>query len=97
MVPALRERAEAPNLRRAEEQDALVSVSHLQATAWPHTEPCVPKVVVEIEFEGRVRAAIRCVHGGEEQAQSMRAWLESDPELAEFCELVRHLTERMAA
>lgn len=63
---------------------------------WP-AAPCVPKLVVEIEYEGRVKCVLRCVHGGEEQAVSMRAWIDSDPDLSEFCELARRLHERMAA
>lgn len=63
---------------------------------WPAT-PCVPRLVVTVAYEGRVGAVIRCAHGGERQAASMRAWLASDPELAEFCRLACRLRDRMAA
>lgn len=64
---------------------------------WPCPTPHVPTVVVEIEFEGRVRLSIRGAHGDEAQAEGLRAWLEADEQLADFMDRARALRKRMAA
>lgn len=58
--------------------------------------PRVPFAYVVIEYEGRVTAGLRGC-GDERRAAPVRAWLASDPELAEFCRLALRLQERMAA
>ncbi len=57
---------------------------------------CAPYLTIRVEYEGLVTASIRGANGDERQAASFRAWLESDPELAEFCRLARRLRDRMA-
>jgi hypothetical protein len=70
-------------------------VSPHDQPAWSSATPAVPKLVITIEFEGRVSFTLGNAHGDEYGEESVPAWVNSDPDLYDFCELARRLRDRM--
>lgn len=64
---------------------------------WRSDTPSIPQLVISVEFEGSVRMSIHNLHGDERQATSLRAWIASDPDLAELCEIARRIRDRRDA